>query len=393
MAVTRKHSLFIAAALLAAGGIVLALRRPPIPVEVGRVARGRLRVTLEEEGKTRVRDRFRISTPAAGRLQRVALEEGDAVAERSVLAHLEALPLDERSRAEARARLQAAEAAHRAAEARAKQAREAFVQAQRTHSRTDELARQGLRSPEEREQAELSESTRGRELDVARHAARAAAFEAEAARAVLLADEPARKGEMASSVIAVRSPIAGRILRVFEESERSLPAGSPILEVGDPTRLEVVLDLLSTDAVRVRTGAEMSVDGGEGRILRGHVRSVEPSAFTKISALGVEEQRVNVIGDLDEASGRLGDGYRVEAEITIWDGKDVLIVPTSALFRTGDRWSAFAVVDGRASRRIVEIGHRNPLQAEVLRGLAPDESVVLHPGDRVADGARVRKSR
>lgn len=384
MTATTKRSLLAAAALAILASIIFVLRPSPVPCEVGRVVRGDLRVTVEEEGKTRIRDRYVISAPAAGRLLRVDLAEGDSVKEGDVVTRLEPVPLDERTRAEARARLQGAEAAKRAAHARVRQVGESLEQARRSHKRADELAAQGLRSPEEREQMELAEATLAKELEAARFAARAAAYQAEAARATLLADEPG------GGAIAVRSPVAGRVLRVVQESERSVLAGSPILEIGDPANLEIVIDLLSTDAVRVKPVAAMELDGGEGRKLRAHVRIVEPSAFTKISALGVEEQRVNVIGDLDEPPGRLGDAFRVEAAITLWEGKGLLKVPASALFRRGDAWSVFTVDGGRARRRDVEIGHRNATEAEVVRGLAAGETVILHPSDRIKDGARVR---
>lgn len=387
MTVTWKRSLAALATLALVAAIAIALRPAPVPVELGSVARGDLRVTVEEEGKTRTRDRFVVSTPATGRLLRVRLEEGDAVREGDVVARLEPLPLDERARAEARARLKAAEAAHRAAEARVRQTSTSLEQARRNHERADKLAGEGLRSPEEREQAELAEASLARELDAAKFSARAATFEAEVARATLEADLP---GRPAGNVISLKSPVNGRVLRVLQESERSILAGSPVLEVGDPSNLEIVIDLLSTDAVRVKPGAAMTLDGGEGRILRARVRTVEPSAFTKISALGVEEQRVNVIGDLEEPPGRLGDAYRVEASITLWEGKGVLKVPASALFRRGSGWSVFVKEGGRARLRSVEVGQRNPAQAQVLGGLKDGETVVLHPSDRIEDGVRVR---
>jgi HlyD family secretion protein len=384
MTATTRRRLLVAGALAILAGIVFALRPSPVPSEVGRVTRGNLRVTVEEEGKTRIRDRYVVSAPAAGRLLRVELAEGDPVREGDVVVRLEPVPLDERARAEARARLQAAEAAQRAADARVRQVGESLEQARRNHKRADELAAEGLRSPEERESFELAEATLAKELEAARFAARAAAYQTEAARATLLADRPG------GGAIAVRSPVTGRVLRVVQESERSVLAGSPVLEIGDPASLEVVIDLLSTDAVRVQPGAAIELDGGESRKLHARVRNVEPSAFTKISALGVEEQRVNVIGDFDGPPGRLGDAFRVEAAITLWEGTGVLKVPASALFRRGDAWSVFAVDGGRARRRDVEIGHRNPAEAEVLRGLAAGEIVILHPSDRIKDGVRVR---
>jgi HlyD family secretion protein len=375
-------------AALVAGALLL--RRAPIPVETARVVKSDLRVTVEEEGKTRVRDRFILSVPAAGRLHRVTLREGDAVAQGQVVALLDPLPLDARAREEALAKLDAAEAERRAAEARVHQAREALAQARRDHERADALASQGLRSPGEREQAELAETSCARELDAARFAERAAAFQVEAYHAILIADEPGRRSPSGGSAIPVRSPAAGRVLRVAQESERSVTAGTPVLEVGEPEALEIVVDLLSTDAVRVSPGMAMRVEGGEGVSLRGRVRTIEPAAFTKISALGVEEQRVNVIGDLLEPSGRLGDGYRVEAVITIWEANGVVTAPGSAFFRRGKGWSAFVVENGRAHCRDVEIGHRGPESVEILGGLTAGEIVILHPSDKIEEGRRVR---
>jgi len=375
----------LAAAALAAGGALL--RPAPVVAELGRAVRADLRVTVEDEGKTRVRDRFVVSAPAAGRLHRVTLQEGDAVAEGAVVALLDPVPLDARAREEARARLEAAEAERRAADARVRQAREALAQARRDHARIDALASQGLQAPDVREKAELAEATRARELDAARFVARAAAYQAEAARAVLIADEPGAGGR---SAIPIRSPVAGRVLRVVQESERSVPAGTAVIEVGEPGALEIVVDLLSTDAVRVSPGMEMTIDGGAGVLLRGRVRTIEPAAFTKISALGVEEQRVNVVGDLLDPPGRLGDAYRVEVAVTVWEGKNVLTAPASALFRRGDGWSLFVVESGRARRRDVQVGQRNAEAAQILRGLAAGETVVLHPGEKVRNGVRVR---
>jgi HlyD family secretion protein len=184
--------------------------------------------------------------------------------------------------------------------------------------------------------------------------------------------------------------VTGRVLRVIEESERVVPVGAPLLEIGDPRALEVVVDVLSADAVKVRPGADVVFEdwGGE-RTLEGRVRLVEPSGFTKVSALGVEEQRVNVIADFVEPPAMLADGYRLEARIVVWEGADVLTIPASALFRRGGTWEVFAVVDGRARRRGVTLGHRTPARVEVIGGLDAGDVVVLHPSDLVGDGTRV----
>jgi HlyD family secretion protein len=192
----------------------------------------------------------------------------------------------------------------------------------------------------------------------------------------------------------VRAPIAGRVLRLHEESERIVPAGAPLVELGDPREIEIVVDVLSADAVKIEAGAPLWIeDWGGGQPLRASVRRVEPSGFTKVSALGVEEQRVNVIADFAEAPDGLGDGYRVEARIVVWHADDVLRVPASALFRSGEGWAVFVAEGGRSRRREVEVGARGPFEAEVEAGLAEGDAVVLHPSDRLADGVRIQGRR
>jgi HlyD family secretion protein len=386
----RKRSVWIVIAVAAAALLGLVFRPSPLAVETGQVVRGALRVSVDEEGKTRVRDRFVVSAPVAGRLGRVELREGDAVERGGVIARLAPLPLDERTRAEANARLHAAIASERSAEARIVKASRELEQARRSHVRADELARTGTLASEAREQAELAEETLERDLESARFAGRAAAFEKEAARAALLAAEAGPEGFAAE--VTVRAPVTGRILRLLQQSERSVSAGTPLVEIGDPASLEIVVDLLSADAVRVRPGAAMRIDAGDGGTLSGRVRTIEPSAFTKVSALGVEEQRVNVIADFMEPPGRLGDGYRVESSVTVWEADRAVKAPAAALFRRGSKWSVFVIEDGRARSRDVEVGHRNADEAEIVRGVDPGAVVILHRGDRVRDGLRVRPS-
>jgi HlyD family secretion protein len=222
------------------------------------------------------------------------------------------------------------------------------------------------------------------DLEAARYHARAAAFDAANARAALL--EGAGIGES----VPVLAPVDGRVLRVCEECEKVVPAGTPLLELGNPGEMEVVVDVLSTDAVQVQPGAPMLLDTGDGTLLRGRVRTVEPSGFTKVSPLGVEEQRVNVIGDLVDRPAALGDRFRVEAQIVLWEANDVLQVPAGALFREGESWAVFTVEKGRARRRPVRIGHRNPDAVEILDGLKVGETVIAHPSDAIEEGVRVR---
>jgi HlyD family secretion protein len=389
----------IGMALLAtaiAGLLFFAFRPAPVRVEVARAERAKLQVTVDEEGKTRVRDRFVMTAPVAGRVERLPLHQGDAVQPGTIAARIHPLPLDPRARAEATARLQAAEAEKQAAEARVVQAQAALEQARRGAHRARQLSAAGTLAALEREIAELAETTSDKELEAARFAAKAADYNVQAARAALLApdhqgDALVGKCDQAdASCIELRSPIHGRVLRVLEESERVVALGTPLVELGNPAALEIVIDVLSSDAVKVKPGALVLIDewGGEGT-LSARVRLVEPSGFTKVSALGVEEQRVNVIADFLEPPDSLGDGFRVEAHIVVWEGGSVLQVPSSAVFRRGNFWSVFVVDGGRAHHRQIEIGHRNARQVEVLSGLEAGEAVVLHPGDQIRDDVRV----
>lgn len=383
--------LVVAAAI---AGLVWLMRPAPVRVELGTADRGPLEVTVDDEGRTRVRHRYVVAAPVSGRLERIELDEGDAVSAGDVVARVAPAPLDPRSIAQAQAQLDAALAGRREAQARVAQARAALAQAERELARSRSLAEQNTLPAQALEQAELARTSRAEELRAAREGEDAAAHQVEAARAALLAagggDAAAAHGS-ADSHVPVRSPAAGRVLRVFEESARVVAVGTPLLEVGDPADLEIVVDVLSADAVKVRPGAEMRLEawGGE-EVLRATVRLVEPSGFTKLSALGVEEQRVNVIGDFVEPPGALGDGYRLEARIVVWRGEDVVRCPASALFRRGPVWHVFTAERGRARLVPVEVGHRGIDAVEIRSGLDPGTSVVLHPTDKLADGVRIR---
>lgn len=306
------------------------------------------------------------------------------------MARIAPLPLDAQSVAQARARLDAATAAQREASTRVAQARITAEHARRTAERFGAVAAAGGVSARDREQTELAWSVARDDLSAAQSRARAAAADVRAAQAALMAvgGAPGARG----GLTLVRSPTQGRLLRVPERSERVIAAGAPILELGSPAAMEVVVDVLSTDAVQVCVGASAELDewGGDAP-LRGRVRLVEPAAFTRVSALGVEEQRVNVIIDFVDPPGALGDGFRVEAGIVTWEAPEVLTVPASALFRDGTTWNVFAVRDGRARTQRVEIGHRTPAAVEVVRGLESGDEVVLFPSDKVRDGTRVKE--
>lgn len=372
--------------------IVIAFLPSPLAVESERVARGPLRVTVDEEGEARAHDRFVVAAPIAGRLTRVELHDGDPVSQGQIVAVLNPLPIEERERAETTARVQAAEALKRSADEAVEHARADHEQAERDLRRAEELVESGIISRQSLELARNAESIAKNELESARFKADAAASEVKVSRAGLIAVESEQSDTRIT--LSLRSPVRGRVLRVIEKSERVVAAGAAIVTVGDPHKLEIVVDLLSTDAVKVKPGAEMLLEnwGGEAP-LRARVRTVEPSAFTKVSALGIEEQRTNIVADFVDPPGPLGDGYRVEARIIIWQSENTLKIPASALFRHGDGWSVFVVEGGRANRRPVEIGHRSQFEAEVLKGLDEGEDVIVHPTNQITDGAKVAKKR
>jgi HlyD family secretion protein len=361
-------------------------------VDVTTASRGPLVVTVDEEGRTRVRDRFVVAAPVAGRVLRIELEPGDPVKRGMVVARIqpEQSPLlDARSRAEAEAAVDSARAALGRARAEEQRARAALDQAQRQLSREQELKANDLTTAREVESraADVRAAEEAVNADV--FAVRAAGSELARAEARLAPAPPAESGR----VVTVASPVDGLVLKRVRESETVVPAGEPLIEIGNPQQLEIVADLLSTDAVRVKPGARALIDQwGGNKTLEGRVKRVEPSGFTKISALGVEEQRVNVILDFADpvqAWAALGDGYRVEVRIVEWESPSVLKVPTSTLFRSGDKWATYQVDGGRAHITPVEIGRQTGQEAEVLSGLSESSRLVVHPADALVDGARV----
>jgi HlyD family secretion protein len=355
---------------------------------------------VDEEGETRVRDRFVVSAPVAGRVLRIELEPGDPVAaDQTVLAVFQPqtpAPLDARSRAEAEAAARAAQASLERARADRNRAAAELDFARSEAERSRRLAADRIVSDEELETAELKARSKAEALESAEFAAQTARYQLEVARARLLeSSSPAgNPGEdKATSPIALRSPVDGVVLRRLRESEAVVPAGEPLLEVGAPEDLEIVSDFLSADAVKIRPGDRVLIEewGGE-KALEGRVRRVEPSGFMKISALGVEEQRVNVVVDFvdpPQARPGLADGFRVELRVVLWEGEDVLQVPTGSLFRDGEDWAVFAVEEGKARLRRVEIGRQGGLIAQVVGGLDEGDWVILHPGDSIVDGLRV----
>lgn len=376
----------IAIAVIAAL-LVFVLRPARIPVETARAARGLLRVTVDEDGETRAHDRFVVAAPIPGRLLRVELEEGDAVRENNVVAIIDPLPLNQQQREEVLARIAAAEATQRQADARSAHARADYEQARRDRVRAEQLGREGVISAQALEQARNAEITGAEEARAAKFSALAAASEVKVARSGLVGFDNSGTGQ---KVISIRSPVAGKVLHVVEKSERVVAAGAPLVVLGDPGKIEIVTDVLTTDAVNIKPGATVFLEGwGGDHPLRAKVRLVEPAGFTKISALGVEEKRVNVIADFVDSPNGLGDGFRVDARIVTWEGGGVLKIPVSAAFRTGDGWSVFVTQAGRARQRAVEIGHRNQTEVEVIRGIKEGEEVILHPSNQIREGVRV----
>ena len=384
----RRRILLAAIMLSFAALLWLMLRPTPVLVEVACATHGPMRVTVDEDGETRAHDRFTVAAPIPGRMLRVGLEEGDAVRENQIVAVIEPLPLNQQQREEVLGRVAAAEAAKREADARAEHAREDFEQSQRDRKRAEQLGHEKVISAQALEQSRNAEVTSGEELQAARFNAMAARFAVEVARAGLVGISG---GDSGHKVISLHSPVAGRVLRVVEKSERVVLAGSPVIVIGDPGQIEIVTDVLTTDAVNIKPGAPAFLEGwGGDHPLRARVRLVEPAGFTKISALGVEEKRANVIADFVDPPEGLGDGYRVETRIVIWEATDVLKIPGSATFRGRDGWSVFVIDNGRARRRVVQIGHRNQIEAEVLGGIATGDQVILHPSNQLREGVRVR---
>jgi HlyD family secretion protein len=393
-----KNFKFLVGAAILALLVVLAFWPKPASVDLAPAERGRMTVTVDEEGKTRVRDRFVVSAPVAGHVQRIELEPGDSVvAGVSVVATFNPAdpnPLDVRTRAEAEAGAKAAEASLGRARAERERAAAAEKLARSDLGRTQALAAKQATSRQSLDSAESQARSAEEALRAAEFGVANATQELARARARLFsASERSAPGPQS---ILLHSPIDGVVFKRLRESEAVVPAGEPLIEMGDPRRLEIVVDFLSTDAVKIRPGdlAQIERWGGEA-VVHGRVRLVEPSGFLKISALGVEEQRVNVIIDFQdpfEAWKRLGDGYRVEVRVIIWQEEGVLKIPTSSLFRRGKSWAVFVAENGRARLRLVEIGRRNDTEAQVLSGIAKGEIVIVHPGEAVKDGSRVTPS-
>jgi HlyD family secretion protein len=383
--------------LLAAGGVALvaltawALRPRPVAVETAEVVRGAFEQTVSDDGKTRVRDRFVIAAPLAGHAERIQLEVGDPVKQGQIVAEL--MPTapafhDARTQRELRERIGAADAQLARARAETLKAQALRDQARADRDRQTKLSKEGFISKTVLEQGELALRTAERGVDAARFAEEAARHDLAQARAALTRYEsgaPAAKWP-------VTSPVAGVVLRVAQKSEGAVALGAPLMEIADPRSLEAVVDVLSQEAVAIRPGMPARLELGQAVALAARVRLVEPSAFTKISALGVEEQRVNVVLDFAEPLDKvqtIGDGFRVEAHVIVFRQENALKAPVGALFRDGDGWAVFTVDGGRASKRALKVPRRNGVEALIEEGLKPGERVVVYPSDALKDGSRL----
>jgi HlyD family secretion protein len=390
-----KHSKWIVGLTTGALAVVALawLFRPrPIPVETATVERGAFTLTVEEDGITRVRDRYVVTTPVAGLLLRPTLRAGARVARGEVVAVIvpnAAQMLDARTRLELGAQVESSAARASRARSLMRQTEAAALQAESEHRRLEELGAQGFASQTERERSGLTLELRRKDAEAARFEADAAEHDLQQARAALRQGDPAR--DAGRNSWSLRAPVDGVVLAVREENETALGVGAPVLDIADVRRLEARIDVLSTEATRIRENAFVELDAGDVR-LAGRVRRIEPSGYTKVSALGIEEQRVDVLVDLlpNPASlERVGDGYRVDAAIEIAREENVLRIPLSALFRHGQDWATFRVVGDRARLTAVRIGQRGQELATVLGGLEDGAVVIEYPSDAVRDGARV----
>ena len=389
----RKHPVIAITSVVIIALLIFGFWPRPVMVEAVTVKRAPLTVTIEEEGRTRVIDRYVISAPVDGVACRVQLDVGDKVSQGEMLLSVSPLKspvLDQRSQAQAQARVAAAESSLRAAKEQATAAKAAAQLAVTDRARLQPLLEKKLVARDAYDKAVTAVQTTAAAKRSADFNVEVARYELEAAKTMLHYSDSKSQTER----IPVYSPINGRVLKLAHECEGPVRTGDPLLEVGDPNALEIVVEVLSADAVKIKPGMQVLFDrwGGEGS-LQGVVRTIEPVGFTKISALGVEEQRVRVICDFTSPRDkwqRLGDGYRVEARFVLWHEDRVLQVPASSLFRYNDGWALFVIDDGRARLHEVKLGERNGLSAQIVQGVQQGEQIINHPGDETEDGVRVK---
>lgn len=378
-------------------GLAAALWPRSTPVDIATVSTGTMRITVDDEGVTRINDVFIVSAPTTGFLRRIELEPGDSVLPgETLVAEIEpseSTPLDPRTAAEAKASLRAAESAEALARADLEKARAELAFAEAEVQRYRELARDGTVSRRDLDAAERSFDTSRAALAVAHAQMQVRSFELAQAKAHVLSPDELRGERQRCDCLVVMAPVSGHVLQVHRESAGPVTVGEALLEIGNLERLEIVVDLLSIDAVQIRPGDAAFIEnwGGE-HPLEASVRRVEPFGFTKVSALGIEEQRVNVVLDLLSPRSEwqaLGHGYQVDVSVVLWSADDVIKVPLTALFRSGSDWALFVRENGRAEKRLVTVGRRNNRDAEIVAGLTAGEQIVVYPGESIEAGMRI----
>jgi HlyD family secretion protein len=397
MPVTVRRVAIVAGILATAALVVWAVMPGAVPVETAPVTKGKFVASVDEDGKTRVRERYVVAAPLAGRLGRIRFKVGDQIKVDDAVAAITPSPaplMDPRTRQEVGERLGAAEANLERAKAVVERARAQSNQANTDLKRTQTLADRGAATAQALEHAELAVRLADRDLRAAEFLDHAAEHELSQMRALLARYSGDSNANETPESWSVTAPVSGVVLRVAQESETIVQPGTPLLDVGDPHDLEIVVDVLSTDAVEIRPGADVAiVHWGGQAALSGRVRRVEPAAFTKISTLGVEEQRVNVLVDITSPAqdwAKLGDAYQLDAQITVFTLDDAAIIPAGALFRRGDKWNVFVVKDGRAQTRDARVVRRSGRLAAIASGLEEGDVVIVYPSDRVASGVRVQ---
>jgi HlyD family secretion protein len=395
---TKKKAWMGAAGLLVLALLVWAFMPAPAEVELALVTQGRFERSVQEDGKTRLRDRYIVSTPLTGRVTRLRLKQGDAVERHAAVATLWPVDpslLDERARAEQMARVGAMQASVARARANVERALASLEQARIELKRSEALARQGFVSPNQNETGQLNVRLREKELESARQEQDAAQHELEQSRMALrqFSDTPGRQ----QRPYEIKAPVSGKVLKLLQQSEGMVTAGTTLMELGDPSQLEVVVDILTEDAAQIKPGTAVQLSNWGGPdVLEGRVRLIEPGAFTKVSALGVEEQRVNAIIDFTsppEKWAALGDGFKVDVKVLVQVVPDAVKVPVSALFPMGGRSGLFVLEQGHARLRELEVAARNGVEAWVRTGLAPGTQVIIYPDNKLTDGARVNGRR
>ncbi|NNC67995.1 MAG: HlyD family efflux transporter periplasmic adaptor subunit [Gammaproteobacteria bacterium] len=395
---TRRSIFWLIILVLIVAGLIFTFRPQPIPVDLIKVAQGPMIVTVEEEGETRVKDVYMLSAPVTGHMLRIDAEVGDdVIAAETLVAQIRPINpefLDKRSEEEARAAIKTAEASLALTEAQLVEAQSEFDFAVTELERANKLIQQQVIPQRALDNAKRDYKSKRAGVNTAKAALRARQFELAQARAHLVSPADVQINDQDCQCVTILSPITGKILQVLHESEGVISMGTPLVEIGDPANLEIVVDFLSSDAVRIQPGQRVIIEewGGESA-LQGTVRKIEPFGFTKTSALGIDEQRVNVIIDLSDPTEkwqRLAHGYQIEARVVLWESENVSKVPLTSLFRDNDNWALYVEQENRAKLQHVKLGQRNGLEAEILEGLPEGSQVISHPSNQIVDGIRVK---